>query len=252
MTQALLLDVGPRPKRPRAPCPLCGGTRFKLGRCKPCFSETPKPGGRTWCTWTNGIRDVVRARLAALPESVITTTWEALLLDRGEVPAEAQSLVADIAALPFSARRYQRKLDVALTASFFVYDLARLGVRRETDDERDPQRDIALVAAGRVKAEEERRGEQLDAPERATLLLRAVLEHYARKKLTARGLRGAALERAVTAVVDRQEAAFAAEKGQRFSIEGLRIDVPAVRVDDAVAEEEAAEAEHAEQARRAA
>ena len=71
-------------------------------------------------------------------------------------------------------------------------------------------------------------------------------------KLALRGLRGTALERAVTAVVDRQEAACAAEKGQRFAIEELRIEVSAVRVDDGVAEEEAAEAEHAEQARRAA
>lgn len=245
MTQPALLDVGPRSKRPRAPCPLCGGARFKLGRCKPCFSETPKPGGRTWCTWTNGIRDVVRTRLAALTESVITTTWEALLLDRIEVPAEARPLVADIAALPFSVRWYQRKLDVALTASFFVYDLAKLGVRREAGDDRDPQRDIALVAARRVQAEEARRGETLGSVERGALLVRAVLEHYARKRLAAQGLRGVALERAVTVVVDRQETAYAAEKGQRFAPEQLRIEAPAARVDDGVAEEEAAEIEHA-------
>jgi hypothetical protein len=230
---------------------MCGGTKKKLGRCKPCFSETPKPGGRAWCRWTNGIRDVVRARLAALPESAIIDTWTALLLDRGEVPEGARAIVADIAAIPFSARRYQRSIERALLASFFVYDLGKLGVQREADDARDPQRDLAHLAAARVQVEEDRRGEELSAVERAGILVRAVLEHYARKKLTAQGLRGAALERAVTVVVDRQEASFAAEKGQRFAIAAARIEVLELRVSDGDAEEEAAEAEHAEEARRA-
>lgn len=78
MKQTSFIDA---PTKAPWSCPTCCGSKKKSGRCKPCYVEPPKPGGRTWGLWTRGILRIVRARLAHLPEVVIANAWEALLLD---------------------------------------------------------------------------------------------------------------------------------------------------------------------------
>lgn len=250
-SQPALLDVGARPAKPPWSCPTCGGTKKKAGRCKPCVVEPPKPTGTTGKKWISGILRVVRTRLAHLPDRVVMETWEALLLDSRPIPEEARVLVADVAALPFSAKRYQRALDRALCASQLLGILAELGVRREADDQRDPQRDIASLAARRIFEERDRLDvADLGGRRTADILWRCIFEHRARKRLARTGLKGAALERAVIAEADRDEAAIETDLARTSRVgTGLRIEAPAVHVDDG-AEEEAAEIESAEAARK--
>lgn len=233
MMQALLLDIGPKARRR---CPICDGP-IKAGRCRPCQKDTPAIGGPAWHRWTRGIDRVVRARLDAAGLSRLwADTWEALLLDT-PMPAAAAPLVADIARLPFSPKRYQRFVDRAVTASQLIYILARGGVRREADDERDPVRDIAAVAAERMQVQEDRRaaGEVFERVHDAEILHEAVLEHRARKALRRAGLRGQALERAVRARVEREMAPLRGSWGRpsdeyprdaRIEVTGLRVAAP--------------------------
>lgn len=261
-SQSALLDVGPAPTKAPWSCPTCGGTKKKLGRCKPCHVEPPKPGGGAWDRWTKGILRVVRTRLAHLSEGVIADTWEALLLDSRPIPEEVRALVADVAALPFSAKRYDRAANQGLTTHFVQVTLAEQGVR---GTDADPHRvnNIARRAAALIWAQRDRveAGEAFERQHDAELVEQAVLEQEARDLLRSEGWRnGVKLDREIdrlVAIAMRDERGTYGRpsdeypKDARIKVADFRIASAAtVRVDDG-AEEEAAETESAEAARRA-
>lgn len=252
MKQTSFIDA---PTKAPWSCPMCGGTKKKSGRCKPCYIEPPKPCGRAWSVWTRGVRHVVEKRLASAGLGrLLSETWPAIVLEDRPVPAEAAALLVDVLALPISAKKYQRTLDRALLASQLLYIAAECGVRREADDERDPQRDIASLAATRIFAEQDARGlEDLGGRRVAEILWRCIYEHRARRRLAKQGLKGAALERAVVVAADRDEAESLAAMAHTHRVDlGLRVEAPVARVDDGAAEEEAAEIESAEAAQKGA
>lgn len=255
MNQPVLLDVGPKP--PPAPCSTCGGPRRARGRCRPCEKDTPAPGGRAWDRWTRGIDCVVRARLdGAGLDGLWVAVIGAILFDHGPVPPAAAPLVADLMALPCSHRRYQRKLDQAITRAQIGYHLAEQGLRGTA---RDPHRvdNVAGRAAELIWAQRDRvaAGETFERRHDADLVEQAVLEHEAREQLRARGLRGKRLEAAVVSTVARAiEDVWGSHerpRALRVAVEGVRIAVEQVRVDDGGAEEEAAEIESAVSAKGA-
>ena len=248
-SQSALLDVGPAPTKAPWSCPTCGGTTKKAGRCKPCHIEPPKPTGTTGKKWISGILRVVRTRLAHLPDRVVMETWEALLLDSRPIPEEARALVADIALLPFSAKRRRRLEDRCVLAATLAPTVALFRVERDSAD-RDPRGDVAREASKRIMAAEDAAGGEIGGRARAAIVTRCVLEHNARKRFARTGLRGDSLERAVQAEAERDEAAIEVDLARTNRVStGLRIAPTAVRVDDG-AEEEAAEIEGAEAARK--
>jgi hypothetical protein len=180
---------------------MCGG-KLARARCRPCQKDTPAPGGPAWRRWTRGIDRVVRARLdGAGLGRLWAPTWEALLLD-GVVPPEAAPLVADIARLPFSSKRYQRVIDRALLHSQIETMLSRAGL---PNGERGGwvASNVAMAAAERIQAQRDRvaAGEIFERVHDAEIVHEAVLEHELRVALRRKGLRGARLEQAVAARV---------------------------------------------------
>jgi len=258
--QTALLDVG---GKPAWSCPMCGGISRKLGRCRPCFIEPPAPGGPAWRRWTRGIDRVMRARLdAAGLGRLWCDTWEALLLDERPIPPEAVPLVSDLARLPFSARRYQRVVDQALTSAHIGYRLAEQGIRPTAADPYKVN-NVSRRAAALIWAQRDRvtAGEDFERVHDAELVEQALLEHEAREQLVAaRWRNGPKLEAEVARLVELAMRGVRGSYGRpsdeyptaaRFDVGALRIALPPVRVDDGDAEQEAAEIESAEQARRA-
>ena len=231
----------------RPVCPLCGG-KLVMRRCRACQKDTPAPCDTAWKRWVRGLEQTVRSRCeAAGLRHLEAPTWRALMLDDA-LPPETAPLVADIAALPFSARRYRRNIDRAVLASMLLGAVIDLGVRREADDKRYPVRDVAFLAACRIREEADRRGvplDEVDARTKGEIVYRAALEHQTRKRLMRTGLRGGELERAVVTTVDRELAAIASHQQQtrRLVAAPLRVETTGPRIDDGVAEDEAAEAE---------
>lgn len=240
-------DLAPKAK---LCCLLCGG-KLAQRRCRPCQKDTPRPGGAAWRRWTRGIDRVVRARLdAAGLGRLWASTWEALLLD-APMPAETATLVADIATLPLSPKRYQAALDRAVTRSQIMYALA--GAVLGSKDDPHKADNIAGIAAQKIWAQRDRvaAGEAFERRHDAKLVHEAVVEYEARATLK-RCLRGEALEAAVRAAVAREAERVRGLWGRpsdeypraaRVEAATLRIGLPPFRVDDAVAEDEAAEAE---------
>lgn len=201
---------------------------------------------------------MVRARLdGAGLGGFWAATWEALMLDTPIPPATAP-LVADIARLPFSHRRYQRLQSRALLHSQLETMLCRAGY---PNGERGGwvASNIAGRAADLIMAQRDRveAGEAFTRAHDAELVHQAVLEHGVRAALRARGLRGPGLDAAVRARVETDMALVRGTWGRpsdeyptgaRIEALALRVDVHAVPVwldDEAVveaAEDEAAEA----------
>lgn len=258
MKQTALLDVGAKPPWS---CPLCGGTSKKLGRCRPCFIEPPAPGGPAHARWTRGIFRVVRTKLAHLPDRVVMDTWEALLLDNREIPPEAAPYVADIARLPFSARRYKRVVDQALTRAHIGYRLAEQGICATPADPHKVD-NVAGRAAALIWAQRDRvtAGEDFERVHDAEFVEQALLEHEARELLVEKGWRkGTKSETEVARLVKIAMRDVRGSYGRpsdeypaaaRVVAESFRIAPLDLRVDDG-AEAEAAELESAESARGA-
>ena len=247
MKQAVLLDLGPKPARP--PCSTCGGPRRARGRCRPCEKDHPAPGGSAWRRWTRGIDRVLRARLDGAGLDRFWVKALAAVLGDEPIPPEVAPLVADLARLPCSPRRYRRKLDQALTRSQIGQQLYEQGLRGTA---RDPHRvdNIAGRAAELIWAQRDRvaAGEVFERRHDAELVEQAVLEDEAREQLRARGLRGARVEAAVVATVARAMegvwGTYGRPRALRVAVEGLRIAVDVV-CDEEAAAEEAAEVEAA-------
>lgn len=252
MKQAALLDVG---ASARSPCPMCGGP-IRSGRCRPCQKDTPPLGGPAHDRWTRGIDRVVRARLdGAGLGHLWAATWEALMLDT-PIPPETAPLVADIARLPFSHRRFQRMVTRALLHSQLETMLCRAG---HPNGERGGW--VASNTAGRaadlIMAQRARvdAGEVFERAHDAELVHQAVLEHGVRAALRAKGLRGQRLDVAVRGRVEREMALVRGTWGRpsdeypaaaRIDVGALRVALP-VRIDvDDEAALEAAEDEAAD------
>jgi hypothetical protein len=189
-------------------------------------------------------------------------TWEALLLDNREIPPEAAPYVADIARLPFSARRYKRVVDQALTRAHIGYRLAEQGICATPADPHKVD-NVAGRAAALIWAQRDRvtAGEDFERVHDAELVEQALLEHEARELLVEKGWRkGPKFDAEVTRLVELAMRDVRGSYGRpsdeyptapRFDVGRLRIALSPVRVDDGVAEQEAAELESAESARRA-
>lgn len=238
MAQPPLLDLGPPPL---PACAMCGG-KLARARCRPCQKDTPAPGGPAWRRWTRGIDRVVRARLdGAGLGRLWAATWEALLLD-GVVPPEAAALVADIARLPFSRRRYHRVIDRALLHSQIETMLSRAGL---PNGERGGwvASNVAMAAAERIQSQRDRfaAGEVFERVHDAEIVHEAVLEHELRVALRRKGLRGVRLEQAVAARVTEEMQAVRGSYGRpsdeypraaRFEVVLPRVAPAAVRIED--------------------
>lgn len=141
---------------------------------------------------------MVRARLdGAGLGHLWAATWTGLMLDE-PLPVETAPLVADIARLPFSHRRYQRLQSRALLHSQIETMLCRAGY---PNGERGgwvasniAGRAADLIMAQRAQVEG---GEASARAHDAELVHQAVLEHQHRTRLRGKGLRGPHLERVV-------------------------------------------------------
>lgn len=252
MTQALLLGVirGPKPK---ASCKLCGG-KLVMRRCRPCQKDTPRLGGAAWSRWTRGLCRTVRARCESAGHGRLAlATWEGLMLDE-PLPIETTPLVADIAALPFSHRRYQRCIDVAVIRAQLETHLIGQGYPNGPAGKWVAD-NIAGVAAEKIQAQRDRiaAGDVFERRHDAEFVHEAIVEHEARQELKGR-LRGEPLETAIRDWVEREAERVRGRWGRpsdeyprtaRVELAGLRFEAPAARVDDSAAEEEAAEIESA-------
>ena len=120
------------------------------------------------------------------------------------LPVETAALVADLAGLPFSRRRYGRKRDEALLRATLGKHLYAQGLRATTGD---PYRvdNVAGRAAALIFAQRDRtaRGEVFERQHEAEFVEQALLEHETRDALTAKGLRGKKLDAAVRAAVEK-------------------------------------------------
>lgn len=250
MTSLLLpgVELGAKPK---PSCPRCGG-KLVMRRCRPCQKDTPRIGGAAWKRWTNGLQRIVVARCEAAGLGRLDlATWEALLLDTS-MPPETAALVADIATLPFSAKRYRAVLDRAVTRSMIFYGLAKLP---EMKPSLFPHKadNIAGVASKKIWAQRDRvaAGEVFERRHDAELVHEAIVEYETREALQGR-LRGAVLETAVQEAVAREAERVRGfwgrpsdeyRKAARVELRGLRVEALPVRLADGIAEEEAAEVE---------
>jgi hypothetical protein len=189
------------------------------------------------------------------------------MLDNRPIPPEAAPLVADIARLPFSHKRYQRAIGEALTRAQIGRHLHEQGLRGTA---RDPYRvnNVAGRAAALIWAQRDRvaAGEAFERRHDAELVEQALLEHEAREQLRADGWKGARLEAEVGRLVEITMREGRGSYGRpsdeyptqaRFAVDRARVVLERalpvrVEMEEGLAEEEAAEIESAESAPKGA
>lgn len=150
------------------------------------------------------------------------------------LPPETAGLVADVAKVPFTSKRYQRAVDQAVTRSQVETMLCNAGYPDGVDGGWVAD-NIAGRAAALIWAQRDRvaAGEVFTRAHDAELVHQAVLEHGLREVYREKGLRGARLEEVVADRVEREMALVRGTWGRPSDEypKAARVAAPALRVD---------------------